>query len=346
MEGRLGREFARSVRYLIAFTAWVVLVDWGWALVTGNFGVFGPNTYLLFPVYYVYNTLVFLVLCVLVQKHGARFLWLTINVVLASIVVQVIATFVIQRSNALGVRGVGFFNNPNQLGFFALVSASLIALGNRRLGFGAIKTGLGLTLCAYLALLSASRASVIGIAVLFALTVVANPKRLVVVALVLVGLVSVGGPIADAIDSTQQRLTANRYPTYTFLEERGYDRILANKEYWLLGAGEGGTERFVSTTRIGATEIHSSLGTIFFCYGIVGMALFLTFMYQIFRGAPIRSMLLMLPSLSYTIAHQGLRSTSVWILFGVFVGIKHIDRQAVAKRPVAPRLPSPRVSPA
>ena len=46
------------VSELIAFTVWVILVDWGWAVLTGNFGLFGPDTFLLFPVYYVYNTLV------------------------------------------------------------------------------------------------------------------------------------------------------------------------------------------------------------------------------------------------------------------------------------------------
>jgi hypothetical protein len=343
--GRLGKQFMRPVRSLFVFTVWVLMVDWGWALLTGNFGLFGPSTFLLFPVYYVYNTLVFLVMCVLVQKHGARFLWLTLNTIFASVIMQVLATFVIHRTN-MGVRGVGFFHNPNQLGFFALVSASAIALGRRRLGFGSFKTGLALTLCAYLALLSASRAAVLGIAVLFAVTVIANPRRLLVVALMMVGLGSIGGPVADAIDGTQQRLTQDRNPGRGFLEDRGYDRILANKEYWLLGAGEGGTQRFAATTAIGASEIHSSVGTLFFCYGIVGIALFGGFLYRVFQGAPLRSILILLPTLTYTIAHQGLRSTSAWIMFGVFVAIKHLNSlPAPPARAAAPRLSPARVIP-
>ncbi|HEX4422678.1 MAG TPA: hypothetical protein VH165_32405, partial [Kofleriaceae bacterium] len=68
--GRLDRRARRPFATLIAFTVWVILVDWGWALLTGNFGLFGPDTFLLFPVYYVYNTLVFLVVCVLYQRYG------------------------------------------------------------------------------------------------------------------------------------------------------------------------------------------------------------------------------------------------------------------------------------
>lgn len=331
--GRLDRGARRPLSALIAFTAWVIVVDWGWAIRLGNFGLFGPDTFLLFPVYYVYNTLVFLVVCVLYRRHGTRFLWLTLHVVFFTVLVQAGASFVLHRGHAF--RGVGFFNNPNQLGFFALVAASIIALGKRWLGFGSIKTGIGLTVCLYLALLSASRAAVIGSGILFALTVISNPRRIAVVGLAILGLLAVGGPVSDALDQTQQRLAENRYPQLSFFQERGYDRILAHKEYWLVGAGEGGTGRFAETTVIGGTEIHSSAGTIFFSYGIVGVALFLAFLLRVVQGAAVRSMVILIPTLSYTIAHQGLRATPVWILFGVFVCIKHLQRAAPVPRAAA-----------
>ncbi|HEU4731764.1 MAG TPA: hypothetical protein VFT22_27900 [Kofleriaceae bacterium] len=339
--GRLDRTARRPITTLIAFTIWVMVVDWGWALLLGNFGLVGPDTFLLFPVYYVYNTLVFLIACVLYQRHGARFLWLTLNVVFVSVIFQAAAALVLHRGHA--ARGIGFFNNPNQLGFFALVSASILALGKRRLGFGMIKTSIGLTACLFLALMSASRAAVIGGALLFALTVISNPRRIAVVGLVIVGVLAIGGPVSDALDKTQARLAEQRYPQFSFFQERGYDRILANKEYWLLGAGEGGTGRFASTTLIGATEIHSSIGTIFFSYGVVGIALLLAFLLRLVEGAPLRSVLVLLPSLSYTIAHQGLRSTSVWLLFGLFACLKHLQRVR-APHSAAP-VARPRVSP-
>jgi len=344
--GRLDTRFVRPLRALFLFTAWVVIVDWGWALVLGNFGVFGSDTFLLFPLYYVYNTLVFLVICVLFQRHGTRLLWLTLHVVLLSVVVQLVASLLLHRAQTF--RGAGFFNNPNQLGFFALVSASIIALGKREIGFGTLKASFGLIMCIYLALMSGSRAAVVGIGLLFALTMIVNPKRIAVASLVIVALMTIGGPVAEVIDGAEQRLSNDRYPQYSFFEERGYDRILANQEYWLLGAGEGGTQRFADTTRIGNAEIHSSAGTIFFCYGVVGVVLFVSFLFRVLQGAPIRTMIILAPTLSYTLAHQGLRSTSVWILFGMFVGFKlqrqgalPADRHA-ASAPIA----SPRISPA
>ena len=323
--GRLVRECASPLRSLMFFVLWVVAVNYTWALVLGNFGVFGRDTFLLFPVYYIFNGLVFLSACVLYQRYGARFLWLTLHLVFVTALFQVAASFVFQRLH--GFRGTGFFNNPNQLGFYALISASIIALGKRRLGFGVVKTSVGLTACLYLALLSASKAAVIGIGILFALTLIVNPRLLVVAAIAVFGMVSVGGPVKSAIEGTERRLAENRYPQYNFFEQRGYDRIYAHKEYWLLGAGEGGTSRFVDSTVIGSHEIHSSAGTIFFSYGLVGVALFLAFLARLLRGAAFRTSLLLVPPLTYTIAHQGLRASLLWILFAMFAALKHLQRE-------------------
>jgi hypothetical protein len=335
--GRLDRSARRPLSTLITFSLWVLLVNWGWAVLVGNFALFGPDTFVVFPIYYIYNTVVFLIVCVLYQRYGIRFLWLTLHVVFFTVMVQVAASLLLHRTTSL--RGALFFNNPNQLGFFALVCASIIALGKRALGFGAVKSGLCLTMCCYLALLSASRAAVIGCALLLAFTLIANPRQIAVVAVVILGLAAVGGPVIDAFGQTQERLAIDRYPHLNFFEERGYDRILAHKEYWLLGAGEGGTSRFADTTLIGASEIHSSAGTLFFCYGIIGVAIFLVFLFRLVEGAPLGTQLILVPTLAYTVAHQGLRSTSVWILFGVFVCIKHLQRTARAQ---VARTPAPR----
>jgi hypothetical protein len=343
---RLSGTLMRPLRALLLFTGWVFLVNWTWALVTGNFAFMGKGAFLIFPIYYLYNTLVVLVACVLYQRYGARFLWLTLNCVMLAVLIQVAGTFVIHRTHG-GIRSLGFFNNPNQLGFFALVSASMIAIGRRRLGFGAMKAGIGLTACLYLALLSASRAAVGGIVILFALTVLSNPRYVIVAAIAAFALLSVGGPIATALDTTQARMEANRYPQYSFFEERGYDRILAHKEYWFLGAGEGGTHRFAKSTAFGTPEIHSGYGTIFFCYGIVGSLMFLSYLWRVASGAALRSTLILLPMLAYMIAHQGLRTTSVWIFLALFVALKHLERTratAAAPAPQPSPVPAPRMA--
>jgi hypothetical protein len=69
---------------------------------------------------------------------------------------------------------------------------------------------------------------------------------------------------------------------------------------------------------------------------------FLAFLLRVVEGASLRSMFMLIPALSYTIAHQGLRSTPVWILFGVFVCIKQLQRAASAQ--TVDRVASPRIA--
>jgi hypothetical protein len=186
----------------------------------------------------------------------------------------------------------------------------------------------------YLALLSASKAAVAGAVILFALTIITNPRIILVMALATAGMLSLGGPIERALETTAQRLQTDRRPQWSFFEERGYDRIQNHPEYVLFGAGEGATTRFAETTIIGTHEIHSSAGTLLFAYGIVGATMFFAFLWRTIRGAGLRSSLMMLPALAYTVAHQGLRFNSLWVLVGLFIVLK--QEPGIRRRPGAP----------
>lgn len=332
--GRLPAASMSPLRALLLFTIWVCLVDWGWAAITGNFGFFGKDTFMLFPFYYIYNAMVVFVAMLLYQRFGRRFLVLTMQMMLFIVASQIVLSFFWFGSRS--VRSTIFFNNPNQLGYYALLSACTIAVCARTLRYSVLKSSLGLAGCMYLALLSASKAAVAGAVMLFALTIIANPRIILVMALATAGMLSLGGPIARAIETTSQRMQTDRRPQWSFFEERGYDRIENHSEYLLFGAGEGATTRFAETTIIGTHEIHSSAGTLLFAYGIVGAVMFLVFLWRTVRGAGLRSWLMLVPALAYTVAHQGLRFNSLWVLVGLFIVLK--------QEPLARVLPSRRAS--
>jgi hypothetical protein len=290
------------------------------------------DTFILFPIYYIYNTAIMVALLVLHRRYGDVILRITIYVIFVTLFVQVAASFAFRSV----FRGSLFFNNPNQLGYYALLSACIIALTQHRLGLRRLVSSAALTSCAYLSVLSASRAATLGILILLFFQVFANPRVIILASIAALGLVAVGGPISEAIDSAEQRATANRNPDVSFFEERGYDRIWTNKQYLLLGAGEGGLSRFADTSRVKNMEIHSSAGMVLFSYGLVGSGLFLWFLWRVVAGARLRMSLMLIPPLSYTIAHQGLRFTMLWVLLGIFVILK-------SSPGVAPRAPpSPR----
>ena len=312
--GQLRRSSVRVLRPLVFFTAWVCVVDLAWCLIIGNF-----TLDLLFPLYYTYNALIVLSAVVLHQRYGDDFVRATLYSVYAAVMFQVVASFVMRSGTG---RNTLFFYNPNQLGYYALLAACTIALTYRRVGFGAVRASIGITGCAYLAVISASRSAVAGIGLLAVLLVFSNVRVLIGATIIAAALAMAGGPVERATDSFQERIAEKSNTKLDFWEQRGYDRIWNNKEYALLGAGEGANWRFKESTKIGIAEIHSSAGTLLFCYGIVGLILFGVFAWRLVQGAPLRSTLMFVPPGLYALAHQGLRFTSLWILIAAFIALK------------------------
>jgi hypothetical protein len=329
--GKLGRDMRATLRALIWFTLWVCLVDYTWVLVMGSYTLFGPDSFVLFPLYYIHNALIFLVALVLYRRFGDLFLRVTVFAVMTTVFAQALLAIILGIG---GARGVVFFNNPNQLGYYALLAATLIALTHRRLQLRLVTSSLTLVCCGVLAMISASRAAAGGVAVLLVFMLFSNPKILVAACLAGAAVVSGVGPVADAIEASQDSvLNRSAHSDASFFQERGYDRIWRNQQYLLLGAGEGGLSRFDDTAYVKNMEIHSSAGTILFSYGIVGSLLFLVFTWRLIRGARARLVITLLPPLLYTGAHQGLRFTMLWIVLAVFVALKDdVDRPRLEGR--------------
>lgn len=328
--GRLEPAKRRIFRPLLQFTIWVCLVDIAWAVI-----LWRGQKNMLFPLYYLYNAAIFLVVLVLHRKYGEAFLRLTVQVVFASVVVQVLASFF--RTGG-GSRHAVFFDNPNQLGYYALISACVIALTTKRLKIKLLWSAIGLTFCAYLAVLSASRSALAGIGLLVVLLMFSNPRVIIVATLAATTLTLLGSSVETSLDAIEARITETRNPNMTFWEQRGYDRIWNNKEYLLIGASEGNNQRFADSTAIGSAEIHSSAGTVLFSYGLIGTALFVAFLWRVLRGTTRRMQIMVAPVLFYWVAHQGLRFTMLWILLGVFALLKQSATKTAAK-PARPPQP-------
>ena len=78
---------------------------------------------------------------------------------------------------------------------------------------------------------------------------------------------------------------------------------------------------------IGAHELHSSIGTLFFCYGIVGTILFAIFVWIVLRGSALRIWLIVGAGFAYGMTHQGLRFILLWIMLGMVIALRDRDQQ-------------------
>jgi len=318
--GRLPQPLVRPLKSLLMFMIYVVIVNVMWSFATFTFSTDAKQGFLLAPTYYLFNGMMFFTFLLMFQRYGERLLWLTARLVLASVLIQAAVSFLLPRSLS---RATVMFNNANQLGYYALLSACIILLAQKRLRLSTLQVTIGLAAASYLALLSASKAALASVAALGIALLISRLSTIVVTSLVLLLLVVTDNPFSQAIERAQYRIEHDQ--SLGFIEERGYDRIAAYPDYWIMGAGEGAYDRFRETSAIGAHELHSSMATLFFCYGILGTLLFLLFLWGTLRGAGIRAWVIMGAALAYGMTHQGLRFRLLWLLLGMVAALRELD---------------------
>ena len=317
---RLEPRTRAILRPLVWFTVWVVIVNYGWALVLWKWDRL--NDFVIHPFFYIFNVVLFWAGLVIARRDRETFLRVTTYTLYVSIFLQFAASFLFGGGS---YRVTGFLKSPNQHGYFAFLAACLFALTQRPLAIPRWVAGVGITLCAYLAVLSASRSALAGIAILLFILLFANPRTIIIASLAAIGMTTVGGPLATAINNAEERSQAlSRHGTFS--EERGYDRIWKNPEYLITGAGEGAYQRFAKPGEL-ARELHSSFGSVLFAYGIVGASLFFVFLARIAKGTSFRDKAILAAGLSFALAHQGLRFTMFWVVLVVFVVLKEYAAQ-------------------
>ena len=320
--GKLRPSLARPLKSLIVFMLYVIGVNIAWSFLLLTFTLDAKEGFLVAPSFYIFNGLTFLAFLLMFQRYGELLLWLTARLVLISLLLQVALAFVVPR--VVG-RSIVMFNNPNQLGYYALLSASIVLLGQRRLRLSTIQIVVGLAASSYLALLSASKAALASIAGLGTLLLISKLRTIVLMSLVFVVLLFTDNPFSKAMERAQMRIENDK--SMQFVDERGYDRILTHPEYCVLGAGEGAYNRFRETSMIGSHELHSSMGTLFFCYGIVGTILFCIFLWRTTSGSGLRAWIIVAGVFAYGMTHQGLRFRLVWVLLGMVVALRELAIQ-------------------
>lgn len=312
------------------FILYVFLVNGVWFVLVGDAGIL-QNI-----LFYAFNGVVFLVCLSLVRTGGPRFVAVTVHAAMAGVFLQVL--LMPFSLVAGGFRQELFFNNPNQLGYYALLSATLVAVG-APVARPSAWIQVAFYLCAlFLVVLSLSKAAAVGFLLLVAVLSVRHPRVVIGGALVLVFAVPALDARTKVVSNFTVRIEALGKDSDDTFERRGYDRLVNHPEVLFFGAGEGAVWRF--RTRIEDRELHSSWGTILFSYGVVGSMIFLAFLFVTFRNAGLRDLALLVPVLAYGFPHQGLRDSLLWVLLALVSAKAAMAREAAtAPSPDVPRIP-------
>jgi hypothetical protein len=268
--------------------------------------------FLLTALYYAFDFGALMVVVSLVRALGERFITATRIAIAIAIVLEIVALSVLPRSS---IRSVGTFNNPNQLGYWGLMIGCSWLILKRDQKLTAIDI---LVLCGagYVSAESLSKAATLSFTLVFLMGIVfqrlTRSAKLMLLAMVFVGtsMVLLNPHTVDRFFEVD--IVSIGKQGDDSLAGRGYDRIWRHPEHLVFGAGEGALYRFTNQVWEKDKEMHSTLGTVLFSYGIVGFSLFCALLLTVFRRAPRIYALYSLPIWAYGMTHQGLRDTMLW----------------------------------
>lgn len=228
-----------------------------------------------------------------------------------------------------------FFVNPNQLAYHVLLCATIVVMLAPRYDVPRAVLYVLLLLAFYVELRTYSRAGVLGIALLAAIQIAHRPTIVTLLVLPVFVLALYLDLRALDTDLWQHRFeTVEQSTADDYLTDRGIDRILDHPRYLVAGAGEGYFLRFHHSK----FEIHSSAANLIFSYGVIGLSLFLVFLRWLSVSAGPRLTLLLIPALSYSLFHQGMRARPFWLLLSAALGLgvlTAIEAARAKNKPVA-----------
>lgn len=212
----------------------------------------------------------------------------------------------------------GFFNDPNQMAFFVLCCLA-IALSNER---AKIINLVIIVLGFWLIFLTQSRSATIGLVfILLSLLISYYSVLRRYLPISLLGIIIFTyiflnyywSDIANVILNSDNFSRFKEVDVSSQSEDRGFDRIINYPEYLLFGAGQGYYQRFNSNL-----EIHSTWFGFLFYYGIIGLCLFICFIYKIYSNLSLYQKFLFLAPLFYSFSTFGARTVVFWIFLAVF----------------------------
>ncbi|SER60145.1 O-antigen ligase [Salisediminibacterium halotolerans] len=324
---QLGPVTRSTIGLFIAFILITIIVNGIWAIRLNDAWVLESASY------YVYNSVIVLTFIIAKSLFGAKLYPLIMNAAAASLILQALL-LVPMYGTGDGARETLFFNNPNQLGYYALVSLAIVLLINET---GRRKKGafffLALISGSIVIMASLSKAAIFAAVLLFfgygvlQLNKLARKNSLKMLALFSSFAIFLGiFMLTDTLDGyaffddLSLRLESTGGTEDDNLSGRGYDRIFNHPEYALIGAGEGDITGRITSDYTG--ELHSTIGTVLFSYGVIGFVLFSGLLLKGVVAAAPAHLFALLPVLFYGLTHNGLRSGLFWILLTLLIVLK------------------------
>lgn len=253
--------------------------------------------------------------------HHPRFISLSILAIFISLVIQLYVLKVI-GFNEEQFRFILYFNNPNQLGLWALtclVFVSFLIQTYRKSISTVFLLISSLVLSIFYISLSISQAAIISALLIVAILIVIFFRLKwiytilpIIVLLFYLFINDIKNSEIKFLINIENRINneVNEDDGDNGLEGRNYTRLMNYPEYLLLGSGEGKIDRFGKD----GLEIHSTYANILFSYGVVGLVFILLPILNFIKRKPLVLSLFLGAYLVFTLVHNTIRWPLFWII--------------------------------
>jgi len=322
----IDEQFKSFTFSTLVFVVYVTLINVFWAFMLFDFGLSGDDI-IIHPLFYIFNLATVYIIIKMYSLFGDRLISVLFVGVVVSLILQLFVVLAFAGIGTTPGRETVSFNNPNQLGYWSVLSASIFLIFSRFLKVNVIFQVLVISICAYLVFLSQGRASLIALVLLLVLHFSQKASHLVL--LLIAGVMVV--PLLEGSEiflGAAERLQNIGRESHDSIVGRGYFRIWTHPEHLLIGAGEGGiARRWPGEWEL---ELHSTIGTLVFSYGIVGTGLLINALWRLFRLSGLRLLVYLVPTLVFGLVHQGLRFSHFWILLAVIAIVGLAERRRAA----------------
>lgn len=327
---------------LVGFLLYTLLVNGYHAISSDSLKPLVYSTYFLLS----FGVAITFSACLLIKPEILHALYLGIA---ASLALQ--AALLLPDYTELCTRQKLFFNNPNQLAFYSLLSLSLLIYLYSKLKKNAVLFGVAVFSSMILTLSTHSRGAVLSSVLLILLQFVFGDRLVkkllaIIVTILMIAFLAANGlnlsivqcKSSTALEKSVGRLSSLTRGVEARVKKRGYDRIIDYPEYLIFGAGEGGARNFARPGEK-KIELHSFLGTLVFSYGVVGFCFAAVLLYLLVRQGGAEVVLYLLPLMAYSMVHNTLRQPFLWLFIAL------LCFALVSRRPVEPthKLPQPKI---
>lgn len=306
---RLKMQYLYELRALKRFTLYAVCINLLFFI--SSFDL----SFIISSIFCVYNFVISFALLVYLRYRPYHFKDSISCPILLSMILLVVFYFVGLGRFYFYPRYNGFFNDPNQMAFWALCSMGVINIKSNNIRLILVTY----LLCVVICVVSVSRSALIGLSVMSLGVFIKiydylrrNPGVIIILILILFVGAYQASSLIDFSDVKSIEYLIDRASETDVadqLETRGYDLIAKYPEYLFFGAGQGGMDRFNKDG-----EVHSTWAGILFYYGIVGLSFFIYFLYMIIKRLRMVDRLIFLGPLLYGFSTFGAR-TPVFYFF-------------------------------